>query len=83
MKSVKPKTSSRLVDKTCKNYIEKKNYEKYFIHSTGSKLDLRYINNQKFHTVVLGKLKNQCILLRQHKKRLMYSTRKRNRLFIE
>jgi len=40
IKSVKPKTSCRLVDQTCRNYIKKKNYAKYFIHSTGHGIGL-------------------------------------------
>jgi len=40
IKSVKPKTSCRFIDKTCRDYIKKKNYGKYFIHSTGHGIGL-------------------------------------------
>ncbi len=40
LKSVKPKTDCKEVDFACRNYIEEKNFGKYFIHSTGHGIGL-------------------------------------------
>ena len=40
LKSVKPNVDCKDVDNACRNYIEEKNYGKYFIHSTGHGIGL-------------------------------------------
>lgn len=40
LKAVKPNTACQIIDKKCREYIKKKNYEKYFIHSTGHGIGL-------------------------------------------
>ena len=40
LKAVKPKTDCKEVDFACRNYIEEKNFGKYFIHSTGHGIGL-------------------------------------------
>jgi Xaa-Pro aminopeptidase/Xaa-Pro dipeptidase len=40
VRAVKPNTASKLIDKACRDYITKKNYGKYFIHSTGHGIGL-------------------------------------------
>lgn len=40
LKAVKPNTTCKMIDKTCRSYINKKNYGKYFIHSTGHGIGL-------------------------------------------
>ncbi|MEM2786098.1 MAG: M24 family metallopeptidase, partial [Candidatus Nitrosotenuis sp.] len=40
LKAVKPNSSCKSVDDACRNYINKKSYGKYFIHSTGHGIGL-------------------------------------------
>jgi len=40
LKTVKPNVDCKDVDLACRNYIDKKNYGKYFIHSTGHGIGL-------------------------------------------
>lgn len=40
LKSVKPGISCKLIDKTCRDYIDKHNFGKYFTHSTGHGIGL-------------------------------------------
>lgn len=40
LKAVRPNSSCKSVDDACRNYINKKNYGKYFIHSTGHGIGL-------------------------------------------
>lgn len=40
LKAVKPNITCQIIDKTCRDYIKKKNYGKYFIHSTGHGIGL-------------------------------------------
>lgn len=40
LKAVKPNSSCKSVDEACRKYIKRKNYGKYFIHSTGHGIGL-------------------------------------------
>jgi len=40
LRAVKPNTFCKLIDKTCRDYIKKQNFGKYFIHSTGHGIGL-------------------------------------------
>ena len=40
LRAVKPNVHCKLIDKTCRDYIKKRNYGKYFIHSTGHGIGL-------------------------------------------
>lgn len=40
LKNVKPHVSCKSIDDTCRNYIQERNYGKYFIHSTGHGIGL-------------------------------------------
>jgi Xaa-Pro aminopeptidase/Xaa-Pro dipeptidase len=40
LKAVKPNVSCKSIDDACRNYINKKNHGKYFIHSTGHGIGL-------------------------------------------
>ncbi|HXG74497.1 MAG TPA: aminopeptidase P family protein [Candidatus Nitrosotenuis sp.] len=40
LKAVRPNSTCKSVDDACRNYINKKNYGKYFIHSTGHGIGL-------------------------------------------
>jgi len=40
LEAVKPNVNCKHIDLTCRNFIDEKNYEKYFIHSTGHGIGL-------------------------------------------
>ncbi len=40
LKAVKPNASCKLIDKTCRDYIKKQKFGKYFTHSTGHGIGL-------------------------------------------
>lgn len=40
LRAVKPKASCKSIDDSCRNYIKKKKFSKYFIHSTGHGIGL-------------------------------------------
>jgi len=40
LRAVKPNTSCKLIDQTCRDYIKKQNFGKYFTHSTGHGIGL-------------------------------------------
>ena len=62
LKAVKPKASCKSVDTACRNFIRKKNYGKYFIHSTGHGIGLEVHEQPNISSKSTSKLeKNMAI----------------------
>lgn len=57
VKAVKPNTTCQIIDNACRNYIKKKNYGKYFIHSTGHGIGLEVHEQPNISYKSMTKLK--------------------------